>query len=111
MTTQPDEPRGTTLAQYVKASPSDPHVAACAATAEELVKTYLRDVGDGSVPAVVRRAAVLEVGADLYHRRSARNGVATFGNDAAEITTARIRNDPLAAARPILAPYAGPGIA
>lgn len=105
--TTPDEPQGTTLAQYVRAATGDAFVTECEQRAEALIKTHL---GDATVPPVVRRAAVLEVGADLYHRRSARNGLATFGTEG-EIQTARIRNDPLAAARPILAPYVGPGIA
>lgn len=112
MTEQPTEPRSgdderTQLAAYVKAPKADAFAAECQNVAVDLVDHH---IGPRKVPDVVRWAAVLEVGADMYHRRSARNGLATFGNDG-EISTARIRTDPLAAARPILAPYLGAPIA
>lgn len=62
-----------------------------------------------AVPDEVISRAVLEVGADLFHRRSTRNGVAGFAD--ADLNPYRISRDPLAGARPILAPWLGGGFA
>lgn len=62
-----------------------------------------------TVPVVIKDRAVLEVGAELYHRQATKNGIAQFATtDGAPVRVAR---DPMVAARPILAPYLGLGIA
>lgn len=107
--TGPDE--GTTLATYVQASADDPFVDECQERAEQLVADYLGGPGVQRVPVTVLRAAVLEVGADLFHRRRTRNGVTQFtGQGDATPATLRINRDPLTAAYGILRPYAGPPI-
>lgn len=110
MSQQPTEtePERTSLRQYVKATAHDLFADECQATAEQLVNDHIGTVA--GVPAEVRWAAVLEVGADLWNRRTARNGVITVGAEE-RAQAVRVSRDPLAAARPILRPYLGPGIA
>lgn len=101
----------TTLQQFVQAAARDEaFVTDCAAEAEAMVAHRLRGVPEGAVPPAVRARAVLEAGADLYWRRSARNGIAAF--DAPEgVQTMRIGRDPMASAEAVLRPYLGFGIA
>ena len=94
------------LARFVGAPASDPYVAECAA----LVAAHVGDRAS-AVPARVMARAVLEVGADLYHRRSARNGIAAFEESDIAPAPVRINRDPLVPARPILAPWMGVPIA
>ncbi|WP_405472370.1 hypothetical protein [Paenarthrobacter ilicis] len=97
----------TTLAQYVKAVDADSaFVASCAAEALALVTAEIGKVT--TVPAEIKARAVLEVGAELFHRRQSRNGIA--GLDNTDATPMRIARDPMKAAYPLLNPFLGPGI-
>lgn len=98
------------LSQFVGAGAPDEYITACAMEAADMIATHASaQIGD--IPASVLRRAVLEVGADLYHRRTARNGVAGFEDTDLAPAPFRINRDPMAPARPILAPYLRPGIA
>lgn len=98
----------TRLAHFVGATLGDTYVSSCATEAKALVSHL---VGEKEVPAEVLERAVIEVGADLYHRRSARNGIAGFEDSDMGASPIRISRDPLAAARPILQPFLGVPIA
>lgn len=100
----------TTLQQYVSAATSDEaFVAECTARATAMVDSR---IGGSPVPEAIRELAILEVGADLYHRRGARNGVASFdGGPDSMVSPMRIARDPMQAANAILRPYLGPGLA
>lgn len=88
------------------------------ATAIELVKGYLAGYGvrldtnglpweEDAVPLIpveVYDRAVLEVGAELFHRKASRNGVAQFATGDS-VSPMRISRDPLVAARGLLAPF------
>ncbi|MCB4209166.1 hypothetical protein [Arthrobacter sp. UM1] len=78
----------------------------CAAQAETLVAQH---IGTASVPEAILARAVLEVGADLYHRQRARLGV--VGLDGPDVQPLRVRTDPMTAAYPLLRPYLAPVIA
>ncbi len=96
------------LREYVGAPHSDDDfIDACFHEAEELVDTY---ISDSSVPTIIRDRAVLECGSELYHRRSAPNGISQFaGFDGAPMRVAR---DPMVSARPLIDPYrTNPGFA
>lgn len=83
-------------------------IAECEASALALVTKHVGDAA--TVPDEVLVLAVREVGADLFHRRKARNGVTTFGGvDGA--TPMRLNRDPMTAAYPILRPYLPPALA
>ena len=78
----------------------------CAAEAVDLVEHFIGSTR--GIPERVLTRAALEVAADLYHRRTARNG---FDESEVGSSPMRINRDPLAPARPILAPFLGPAIA
>lgn len=99
----------TRLARYVQAPTSDPYLSECTATATQMVTAHCGQA-IGSVPAPVLDRAVLEVAANLYHRRAAINGVT--GLEDTDTTTADpVPRNPMAPAYPILRPYMWPAIA
>lgn len=97
----------TDLKDYVGAPDSDDaFVETCYTNASSMVTVY---IGETEVPANIVTRAVLEVGSELYHRRSAPNGVAQFSTfDGSPI---RIARDPMVGAYPILNRYVGLGVA
>lgn len=82
------------------------YVEQCVAEAKEMVANH---IGKATVPTSIVDRAELEVGAELFHRRQSRNGIA--GLDGVDAAPMRIARDPMKAAAPLLAPYLGPGIA
>lgn len=100
------------LTAYVKAAEKDAdYVADCEEQATAMVEQFIVDNGRTGVtlPAVIKARAVLEVGAELYYRRSARLGIA--GLDDAEAAPIRISRDPMRAAYDLLRPYTKPALA
>lgn len=106
----PTEEVASALAPFVGARTVDPYISQCAVEAVEMVVHYVGAEKD-AIPASVFHRACVEVGADLYHRRSARNGIAGFEDTDISAAPVRINRDPLVPARPILAPYMKVGIA
>lgn len=100
------------LARHVQATKrTDSYVSECLDEAADLVTDYLSAAAK-DVPTSVLNRAVIEVGADLFWRREARNGIMTFdGGGDAGIETARVSADPLRAARPLLDRWTGVPIA
>ena len=98
----------TQLKSYVGAPDSDTtFVTQCWDEAVALVTTF---VGTATVPATVLLRARIECGSELFHRRSAPNGIAQFATlDGG--SAVRVARDPMIAAYPILVPYVGQGIA
>lgn len=96
------------LKAYVGAPASDDaFVADCWTEASALVSKF---VGTATVNADVLNRAKIECGSELYHRRSAPNGVAQFATlDGGQAI--RVARDPMIAAIPILLPWVGQGIA
>lgn len=88
----------TDLQEYVGASDLDAtFVADCYQTADKLVTAF---VGNTRIPADVLERARLEVGSELYHRRSAPNGIAQFAS--MDGTPVRVARDPMIGAKPLL---------
>lgn len=92
-------------------------VVEAADTAVRLVNGYMGLV-DGlvdtqlierEIPADVYRRAVLEVGAELFHRRSTKNGVMQFAT--ADAQPIHVRRDPMVPAYALLGRFVGPGVA
>lgn len=81
-----------------------------AACWEEATALVSRHAGSSDVPEAILNRAALEVGAELYHRRQAKNGISQFASPDGGAGI-RIARDPMVAAYPILAPYVGRGIA
>lgn len=103
----------TTLADYVKANAADPVMAGLVSSCETEAGILVdHHIGDAEVPESIRERAVLEVGADLYYRRAAKNGVSTFGGAGVEgVSVLRINRDPMTQAYAILRPWLGLGFA
>jgi len=96
------------LKAYVGAPASDDaFVADCWTEASALVAKF---VGTATVNADVLNRAKIECGSELYHRRSAPNGLAQFATlDGG--AAVRVARDPMIAAYPILVAWVGQGIA
>ena len=91
------------LQDYVGASGNDAaYVEACYDQAVAMVDTF---VGDAFVPDKVLLRAYLECGSELFHRRSAPNGIAQFG--ALDGTPIRVARDPMIGVYPVLRSYVG----
>lgn len=97
------------LKAYVGAhgNADDDFIDACWHEAVALVAAY---VGSATVPTEVLNRAYLECGSELYHRRSAPNGVAQFATMDGG-SAIRVARDPMVGAYPILRKFVGFGIA
>ena len=95
------------LKSYVNGSEDDlEFIQLCEFQAQDLVDGF---VGTATVPETVLERAYLEVGSELFNRRSAPNGVAQFTTfDGAAI---RIARDPMVGAYPLLRRFIGFGVA
>lgn len=89
---------------YVGTKEISSFVDSCLASANAMVAKF---IGVQSVPVDVVDSAVLSCASELFHRRSAPNGVAQFADLG---TTVRIAKDPMNAAREMLLPFTGPGL-
>ncbi len=96
----------TALAAYVGTSDTNAFVSTCWSEAVALVAAY---VGEAVVPADVLKRAQIEVGAELFHRKSTKLGLAQFAMP--DASPVRVLRDPVQAAYPLLARYMGPGVA
>lgn len=77
----------------------------CLTAGLALITNY---VGTATVPTAVKDQATLIASSELFHRRSAPNGVAQFASmDGAPV---RVAKDPLNACYPLLLPYVGFGL-
>ena len=75
----------------------------CLTAGQALVSTYIGEVV--TVPVTLQDQAVLIASSELFHRRSAPNGVAQFASfDGAPI---RVAKDPMGAVYPLLQRYVG----
>ena len=98
------------LKAYVGAPDSDnAFVASCWTEAHALVDKFC-GVAVADVPASVLQRAKVECGSELFHRRSAPNGIAQFANLDGS-SAVRVARDPMVAAYPLLTPYIGLGVA
>jgi hypothetical protein len=96
------------LKAYVGAPDSDDtFVTDCWNEATALVTKF---VGTATVSATVLLRAKIECGSELFHRRSAPNGIAQFATlDGG--SAVRVARDPMIGAYPLLTPYVGLGVA
>jgi hypothetical protein len=64
--------------------------------------------GEADVPSDLHRIAVFQVGSEIFHRRSAPNGIAQFAS--MDGSPVRVAKDPMGAVYPLLLPYVGYGV-
>lgn len=96
------------LTEFVNASSADDElVRACWVEADALVGNLI--AGSERVPGSIRDRAVLEVGAELFHRRNAPGGITQFAVEGA--SPVRMARDPMVAAYPLLRPFLPAGLA
>lgn len=89
-------------------SADDAFVLACLETAISLVDNRVGTAKD-TIPLAVLNHAYVQVGSELFNRRSAPNGISQFASpDGGAIRVAR---DPMVAAEPMLAPFLRLGFA
>lgn len=62
-------------------------------------------VGPAVIPSHILDRAVLEVAAELYHRKNAPNGIKSYADAFDGASAIRVARDALVAARPLLTPY------
>lgn len=95
------------LQVYVGASDTDiDYVTDCWDEAHLLVDKF---VGTATVPNTIMKRAKLECGSELFHRRSAPNGISQFASiDGSAI---RISRDPMIGARKVLDAWLPIGVA
>lgn len=78
----------------------------CLTSGTALVERYIGDVE--TVPASLKDQAILIASSELFHRRSAPQGVAQFAS--MDGTPVRVARDPMIAVYPLLQPYCGYGV-
>lgn len=93
------------LKEYVGTKDSSDFPQECLDAANAMVSNY---IGSADVPFAVVDQAVLTVGSELFHRKSAPNGVTQFA--AFDGQAVRVARDPMTSVYPILLPFVGYGI-
>jgi len=90
---------------YVGTDETGDFINSCLTAGHSLVDDFQ---GDATVPSQVHIQAVLITASELFHRRSAPNGVAQFASfDGSPI---RVAKDPMNAVYPLLFRYVGYGV-
>jgi len=94
------------LQAYIGTDETGDFINSCLTAGENLVDNYIGAIA--TVPEQVHDQAVLICASELYHRRSAPNGIAQFASmDGSPI---RVGKDPMTAVYPLLLPYVGYGV-
>lgn len=96
----------TQLQAYIGTDESGDFITGCLNSGKSLVENYIGEVT--TVPNHVEDQSVLIAASELFHRRSAPNGIAQFATmDGSPI---RMGKDPMSAVYPLLQPYVGWGL-
>jgi hypothetical protein len=90
------------LQQYVGTSESGDFIQSCLDQGTVLVERF---IGSKPVPEVTRDGAVLLCASELFHRRSAPNGVTQFADFSGQAI--RVARDPMTSVYPMLLPFVG----
>lgn len=94
------------LQAYIGTDETGDFITSCLDSGESLVDNYIGEVT--TVPEHVHDQAVLIVASELFHRRSAPNGIAQFAS--MDGNPIRMGKDPMSAAYPILLPFVQYGV-
>jgi len=93
------------LQDYVGTKETGAFIEGCLASANSLINNYIKAA---AVPATIRDQSVLTVASELFHRRSAPNGVAQFA--AMDGQPVRVAKDPMNSVYPLLMPFVRPAL-
>lgn len=94
------------LQSYIGTEESGDFITGCLNSAKSLVENYIGSVE--TVPTHVEDQSVLIVASELFHRRSAPNGIAQFASMDGQ--PVRMGKDPMTAAYPLLLPFVSWGV-
>jgi hypothetical protein len=92
--------------EYVGTSEVSSFVDECLSSAVALVENY---IGTQTVPSVVKDQAILLCASELFHRRSAPNGIAQFASMDGS-SPMRVAKDPMTAVYSLLLPFVKMGV-
>lgn len=90
------------LSRYVGDVPLTDYLKDCVSVAWLSVTLFVRPA---VIPSRILDRAVLEVAAELYHRKNAPNGIKSYADAFDGASAIRVARDALVAARPLLAPH------
>jgi hypothetical protein len=94
------------LQAYIGTEETGDFIESCLSAGNAMVGNYIGAVD--TVPHEVHHQAILICASEIYHRRSAPNGIAQFASmDGSPI---RVAKDPMGAVYPLLLPYVGFGV-
>ncbi len=94
------------LQAYIGTDEAGDFITTCLTAGTKLVENYIGDIV--SVPESIKDQSILIASSELFHRRSAPNGIAQFASMDGQ--PVRVGKDPLAAVYPLLLPYVGHGV-
>ena len=94
------------LQSYIGTGETGDFIEGCLTSGQKLVENYVGAVV--SVPTEIVDQATLIVSSELFHRRSAPNGIAQFASMDGQ--PVRMGKDPMTAAYPLLLPFVGYGV-
>jgi hypothetical protein len=92
--------------EYVGTSEVSSFVDECLTSALALVENY---IGTQTVPSVIKDQATLLCASELFHRRSAPNGIAQFASMDGS-SPMRVAKDPMTAVYSLLLPFVKMGV-
>jgi hypothetical protein len=92
--------------EYVGTSEDSSFVDECLSSGHHLVDNY---IGTQTVPAVIKDQAILLCSSELFHRRSAPNGIAQFASMDGT-SPMRVAKDPMTAVYSLLLPFVKMGV-
>ena len=98
-----------TLAQlqaYIGTDETGDFIESCLSAGNAQVGNYIGDID--TVPNEIHNQAILICASELFHRRSAPNGIAQFAS--MDGSPVRVAKDPMGAVYPLLLPYVGYGV-
>lgn len=94
------------LQAYIGTDESGDFITGCLNSGKSLIENYIGEVS--TVPTHIEDQAVLICASELFHRRSAPNGIAQFAS--MDGSPVRVAKDPMGAVYPLLLPYVGFGV-
>jgi hypothetical protein len=94
------------LQAYIGTDETGDFIESCLSAGNAQVGNYIGEID--TVPNEIHRQAILICSSELFHRRSAPNGIAQFASmDGSPI---RMGKDPMTAVYPLLLPYVNYGV-
>lgn len=93
------------LQAYIGTEETGDFITSCLTAGHSLVDRYQ---GEVEVPSQLHVQAVLICASEIYHRRSAPQGIAQFAS--MDGSPVRVARDPMIAVYPLLQPYCGYGV-